>query len=373
MQRSQLTREAILAAFFGVAISATAAAQFSVSGPGGTFPTSATGTNGVYPGQAGVPALPPNFLATQVTVPAGATQLTAVVIHDLYHTWSGDAQFILMDPAGVRYNVCVPPNIYNTSIYGNSCAWGSSAAGDDYTFVDPSAGAPLSFPPNSSTGCNGGSYHTPGTYPQYFGAGAGAWPAATPNNLNVFNTPLQSIPVMPGTWTLECYDWFLAGDNGTFSSWELQGLGGGSPVNYCTAGTTTNGCVALISASAQPSVSAANPCVITVASVEGQKSGLVFYGVNNTGFTPATWGMGTSYLCVKAPTQRTATQTSGGTAGACDGQLSLDWNAYQAANPAALGNPWMAGDAVYAQGWFRDPPASKTTNLSDGVEMTYQP
>jgi hypothetical protein len=31
------------------------------------------------------------------------------------------------------------------------------------------------------------------------------------------------------------------------------------------------------------------------------------------------------------------------------------------------------GNKAYVQAWFRDPPAVKTTNLSDGLELTYQP
>jgi hypothetical protein len=151
-------------------------------------------------------------------------------------------------------------------------------------------------------------------------------------------------------------------------------VGGGSPTSFCTAGTSSNGCVATISGDNHPSVSQANPCNLTVANVEGQKSGLIFYGIDNTGFTGSPWGVGgTSFLCVKAPTQRTTTQGTGGTSGACDGQLVLDWNAYQSANPGALGNPWISGATVFAQGWYRDPPAVKTTNMSDGLEMTYVP
>jgi hypothetical protein len=151
-------------------------------------------------------------------------------------------------------------------------------------------------------------------------------------------------------------------------------LGGGGPSVYCTAGTSTNGCVPAITADNQPSLSQANPCNVTVANVEGQKSGLIFYGVDNSGFVPTVWGLGgTSYLCVKAPTQRTNTQSSGGTLLQCDGSLALDWNAFQSANPASLGNPWAAGHRVFAQAWYRDPPAPKTTNLSDAVELTYAP
>jgi subtilisin-like proprotein convertase family protein len=143
------------------------------------------------------------------------------------------------------------------------------------------------------------------------------------------------------------------------------------PVSYCTAGTTTNGCLAMITADNNPSASAANPCNITVSGVEGQKNGIIFYGLApNAG----TWCMGgNSFLCVKAPTQRTPPQVSGGTVNACDGTLALDFNAYVAANPGSLGLPLTAGQHIYAQAWFRDPPACKTTNLSDGTDMTVQP
>jgi hypothetical protein len=115
-------------------------------------------------------------------------------------------------------------------------------------------------------------------------------------------------------------------------------------------------------------------CNITIASVEGQKFGIIFYGINNTGFTPAQWAIGSnSFLCVKGPTQRTGSSSSGGTILACDGALTLDWNSYQTSTPGAVGQPWAVGNKVYVQGWYRDPPAPKTTNLSDALEMTYGP
>jgi hypothetical protein len=109
---------------------------------------------------------------------------------------------------------------------------------------------------------------------------------------------------------------------------------------------------------------------VTVSNVEGSKSGLIFYSVSGAISTP--WN-GTSFLCVKAPTQRTTTQNSGGAANTCSGALALDWNAYQASNPTALGNPFSTGAKVWAQGWFRDPPAGKSTNLSDAAELTCVP
>jgi hypothetical protein len=362
-----------------LALGAAASAQttFVATGAGGTFPTSQLGLDGQYPhfNQTNPPSLPPNAFSTTVVVPTGATRLTSLVLRGLRHPWSGDAHFVLKDPAGQRFNVACPVNTWNSTIFGTGCDYGTTSGGLDYSFVDPSVAA-LDFPPTDVSTCNGpaGAYHLSGAYHQYFNNGNGAWPSSAPNNLGILNTPLHSIWVTPGVWTLECYDWYLASDNGTFTGWELRGDLGGAPVVYCTAGTTSSGCVPAIAASNQPSVSFANPCAITVANVEGQRSGLIFYGVDNTGFTPLSWAAGSgSFLCVKPPTQRSPGQSSGGSAGACNGQLQLDWNAFQSAFPGSLGAPWTVGELVYAQGWFRDPPAPKTTNLSDAILLTYQP
>ena len=138
-----------------------------------------------------------------------------------------------------------------------------------------------------------------------------------------------------------------------------------SGIAYCTAGTTTNGCVPAISGTGDASASAGSGFTLSIADVEGQKSGLLFYGVTGAKATP--WGAGTSYLCIEAPLKRMSTQNSGGTVGACDGVFVEDWNAYIAAHPAALGQPFVGGETVWAQGWFRDPPAPKSTNLSDAL------
>ncbi len=145
-----------------------------------------------------------------------------------------------------------------------------------------------------------------------------------------------------------------------------------APLTYCTAGTTTNGCTPSISAPSQPSSSFARPCVVTVSQVEGQRAGLVFFGI--AGQNNVSWGLGsTSFFCVKTPVQRSNAQLSGGTVGQCDGALALDWNAFRLANPTGLGSPWSPGQKVWMQGWFRDPPAPRTTNLSNALEMTHTP
>jgi hypothetical protein len=143
---------------------------------------------------------------------------------------------------------------------------------------------------------------------------------------------------------------------------------------YCTSSTTTNNCVPAINGTGNPSASAATGFTLSVSSAEALKQGLIFYGVDNTGFTPLPWSStSTSFLCVKQPTQRTPVQNTGGTFQQCNGALSIDWNAYRNANPGALGAPFSIGDHVYAQAWFRDPPAPKTTNLSNAVEFILAP
>jgi hypothetical protein len=154
---------------------------------------------------------------------------------------------------------------------------------------------------------------------------------------------------------------------------ETYMLSTSQPVVYCTPGTSSNGCTANISASANPTVTYSVPCQITVNNVEGQKTGIVFYGLQQTVQPWCSQGGGTSFLCVKAPTKRTGVQSAGGTAGLCNGSLSLNWNSFQQNNPGALGAPWGAGQNAFLQAWYRDPPSCKTTSLSNAVKLTYLP
>ena len=143
------------------------------------------------------------------------------------------------------------------------------------------------------------------------------------------------------------------------------------PETYCTAGTTTNGCVASITANANPKTDHSNAVTVAVSGAEGQKAGLIYYGLTRHA-APWCASGGTSFLCVKAPTQRTAVQDTAGTANACDGAMTLDWSALQLGG-GTLGSPFTAGNKVDLQAWFRDPSACRTTNLSNAVELTYQP
>jgi hypothetical protein len=117
-----------------------------------------------------------------------------------------------------------------------------------------------------------------------------------------------------------------------------------------------------------PSATATSGFDIVVSTMPGQRFGTIFYGFY-AGAVP--WApFSPSYQCIAFPIQRTGDRQSGGTAGQCNGELRLDFNAWRAANPGALGSPYVAGQVIHAQGWFRDPGAPKQTNLSDGLRFT---
>jgi formylglycine-generating enzyme required for sulfatase activity len=142
----------------------------------------------------------------------------------------------------------------------------------------------------------------------------------------------------------------------------------GDVTTYCTAGTAVLGCVPQISGVGIPSANAADGFEITVDFVPPQRQGLVFYGFYAASQPWAPFNP--SFLCVASPVQRTGAMSSGGTTGQCNGQLSLDFNAWRAANPGSLGSPLSAGQTLRAQGWYRDPVAPGQTNLSNALQFT---
>ena len=139
------------------------------------------------------------------------------------------------------------------------------------------------------------------------------------------------------------------------------------PTPYCTAGTTSSGCQAIMGAAGIASRSASGGFSLFSLEVEGAKLGLIYWGLVPKANA---WGTGSSFQCVALPAQRTGTQDSGGSPGTCDGLLSLDFNAWMTENP---GKAPPAGSLVYAQAWFRDPGSPKGTSFSDGVHFPVCP
>ncbi len=156
-------------------------------------------------------------------------------------------------------------------------------------------------------------------------------------------------------------------ENGTVPDFFVRDTVGCSPTiaTYCTAATTTHGCVPSIAGIGSPSASTHAGFAITVNGVEGQRAGLIFYGISGPRSSP--FGGGASVLCVASPLQRTPVQSSGGTNGACDGHFTIDWNLFIATHPIGAGVPFQGGETVWAQAWFRDPSAPGGSNLSDGL------
>jgi hypothetical protein len=148
-----------------------------------------------------------------------------------------------------------------------------------------------------------------------------------------------------------------------------------APVDtICAGATTLQGCQPRLTSTGLPSASSPSGFTIALHSADGLRTAALFYGIS--GRTWLDWsGFNASqgFLCVRAPTQRLGAQSTGGTSTLCDGALALDWNAYRAAHPTALGQPFAAGDVVNAQAWLREPPATKGAVLSNALEFVVQP
>jgi len=135
---------------------------------------------------------------------------------------------------------------------------------------------------------------------------------------------------------------------------------------YCTAKTTSSGCLPALSCSGTPSASAASGFTITALSVHPQNIGIYFFGQSGPAAQPFQGG----FLCVEPPLTRIAPQQAAG-AGTCAGTYSLDFNAWLAANAPALRAP---GEDFCVQCWFRDPPDPVSgTGLTDAIAFALAP
>ena len=147
----------------------------------------------------------------------------------------------------------------------------------------------------------------------------------------------------------------------------------GPAVNYCSAGTSASGCNASLSATGTASASSSSGFTVSATTVEGNKSGIFFFGTNGPQANP--WGNGTSYQCVVPPVRRAGLLFGGGTLGACDGTFSQDLNALWCPTCPKPGHNPGAGAVVQAQLWYRDPAntSNQTTSLSDALEFQLAP
>ena len=188
-----------------------AANSFSVSGPGGPIPD--------CPFAPGVWNVQPNWptLTSTVYVGAQVTSITKVRLSGLTHTFRGDVQVFLHDPAGNRYNVIVRPG-FDGTLAGDPGNYNPGV----YDIVE-TGGSSL-----NQGGVNIGG----GTYNQFLNTASGQWTSGT---YPINNAPLSSIAGPAGVWTLEIVDWFSA-DVGSLGGWTLEGLIATPGTTFCEPG-----------------------------------------------------------------------------------------------------------------------------------------
>jgi hypothetical protein len=136
---------------------------------------------------------------------------------------------------------------------------------------------------------------------------------------------------------------------------------------YCFGNQTSAQCAPALQPSGIASASAVSGFDLLVDQLDPQRSAGIFYGL-----APQTLPIGNQTICVAGPFQRTGLAFSGG-AGACSGQITLDWNAWRTAHPSALGSPFATGQALYAQAWERDPLQPQGVSLSSALRFLLAP
>jgi hypothetical protein len=174
---------------------------------------------------------------------------------------------------------------------------------------------------------------------------------------------------------LFAHGFFVTTSRVYYDDFTLQPASGCSPTaaSYCTSGTSTSGCQAVLSSAGTASPSAGSGFTVTAALVEGAKDGLYFYGQNGQQASP--WGNGTSFQCVVPPVQRGGLLTGTGTSGNCSGSFSQDLNARWCPSCPKPGHAPTPGSKLQVQLWYRDPlnTSNQTTSLSDALEVDVCP
>jgi hypothetical protein len=163
---------------------------------------------------------------------------------------------------------------------------------------------------------------------------------------------------------LGSYDCKVVGNCGSMQSGQAELTIPPSPKPYCTAKVNSQGCLPAIDFTGTPSASASSGFTITCDEVRESKPGLLFYGHEK-----ATIPFQGGTLCVQPALVRTPLQTSVGTA-PCNATYSIDFNAFMATSPDPT---LVAGAAVCAQWWMRDPGSASSTGLSNGLAFVICP
>lgn len=137
---------------------------------------------------------------------------------------------------------------------------------------------------------------------------------------------------------------------------------------YCAALDNSLGCAPIVKLTGASSATAGSGHVLDCSKLVSGSIGLLYYGTQG----PLAAPVAGFYQCVKPPILRMAAQSTGGPTFPpnCSGQLSFDFNAWIAtgSDPSLV-----AGSAVYAQFWSRDPQAVSTMHFSPAVAFLVGP
>ncbi len=139
-------------------------------------------------------------------------------------------------------------------------------------------------------------------------------------------------------------------------------------LRYCTAGLSSDGCVAQLGSSGCPSASQTSGYSLNLSGVSGGRNLIWYYGVAPTEAPFGAW----STMCVAAPRQRLTIMPTTGTPGSCDGSATIDLLSWASQAPALV-VPWIAGQTLYFQAALRDPGAVIGSALSGGFAFELTP
>lgn len=162
------------------------------------------------------------------------------------------------------------------------------------------------------------------------------------------------------SWSVE----LAAGVLGYFNGIQIESVVPGSVRTYCTAKMNSLGCTPVLASSGSPSI-LGGVFTVSASQVRSDRPGLLVWSPRQNGM-PFRQG----HLCVAAPLQRTATQSSGGTPGGgdCSGAYSFQWT-----TPYLASFGLTAGDTVACQFWSVDDGSPGNAGLTRGLEFTLAP
>jgi hypothetical protein len=129
--------------------------------------------------------------------------------------------------------------------------------------------------------------------------------------------------------------------------------------------------VPFLSAVGVPDASAGSGFEVTAGPMPGMRVGLFMYTTLGAAATPTLSVYGHFIIEPSEIFRFLPVLSTGGSQGACDGQLTLDFNTYyasQSQNPALV-----AGSTVDLQVWYRDPPAPGGANLTEAGHFVMCP